>query len=104
MWWHGDDVSILGALGGREFGWRAVGPRLDYASTQVQGSDSRIENVVTFVDDDVAYTVDFEHMERTLGNQTRHRILRCTQIYRRIDGEWKIVHRHADDLFDRLSP
>ena len=104
LWWHGDDVSILGALGGREFGWGEVGPRLDYASTQVQGSDFRIENVVTFVDDAVAYTVDFEHMERTLGNQTRHRILRCTQIYRRIDGEWKIVHRHADDLFDRPSP
>ncbi len=70
----------------------------------MQASDFRIENVVTFVEDEVAYTVDIEHMERRLGNRTRHRILRCTQIYRRIDGEWKIVHRHADDLFDRLSP
>jgi hypothetical protein len=41
---------------------------LDYASTQVQASDFRIENVVAFVDDEVAYTVDFEHMERRLGD------------------------------------
>ena len=92
LWWHGDDVSILGALGGREFGWGEIGPRLDYASTRVRGSDFRIENAVTFVDDDVAYTADFEHMERTLGDRTRHRILRAAQVYRRIGGEWKIVH------------
>jgi ketosteroid isomerase-like protein len=23
-------------------------------------------------------------------------MLRATQVYRREDGEWKIVHRHAD--------
>jgi ketosteroid isomerase-like protein len=24
--------------------------------------------------------------------------LRVTQIYRREDGEWKLVHRHGDEL------
>jgi len=23
-------------------------------------------------------------------------VIRVTHIYRRIDGEWKLVHRHAD--------
>jgi len=75
LWWHGDDVSTLGALGGREFGRGEIGPRLDYASTRVPGSDFRIENVVTFVGDNVAHTAEFEHMECTLGDRTRHRMV-----------------------------
>jgi hypothetical protein len=26
------------------------------------------------------------------------RVLRCTQVYRIEDREWKIFHRHADEL------
>jgi hypothetical protein len=31
--------------------------------------------------------------------------LRVTQVYRRKDGEWKVVHRHGDQLpIDRSQP
>ena len=26
----------------------------------------------------------------------RHMVIRVTHIYRRIDGDWRLVHRHAD--------
>ena len=45
LWWHGDGVSALCALGGREFGRGEIGPRLDYASTRVPGSDFGIVNI-----------------------------------------------------------
>jgi hypothetical protein len=42
--------------------------------------------------------VDLEHMERTSEGRTYHRVLRCTQVYRLEDGEWKVIVRHADEL------
>ena len=30
------------------------------------------------------------------GGPPRDMVIRVSHIYRRIDGEWKLVHRHAD--------
>ena len=30
------------------------------------------------------------------GGPPRDTVLRVTHIYRRIDGDWKLMHRHAD--------
>jgi Domain of unknown function (DUF4440) len=98
LWSHGPDVSILGALGGLERGWTEVGPRLDWASGQVRASDLRLENILTVVGTDMAVTVDLERMVRIVDGQPVPRALRCTQVYRIEDGEWKIFHRHADEL------
>ena len=53
---------------------------------------------MTVVSGDLAYTVDLEHMTRHLDDGPRPRTLRCTQAYRREDGAWKVVLRHADEL------
>jgi ketosteroid isomerase-like protein len=57
--------------------------------------------VVTVVGDDLAYTVDLEHMARHVGDRPHPRTLRCTQVYRREDGEWKVILRHADEISTR---
>ena len=46
---------------------------------------------------DLAYTVGYEIGDVVLDGapMTRQR-LRVTQIYRREDGEWRLVHRHGD--------
>jgi ketosteroid isomerase-like protein len=51
------------------------------------------------VSGDLAYTVGYEHslVSRDGGPVTPNR-LRVTHVYRREDGEWKIVHRHGDGL------
>ena len=49
------------------------------------------------VSGDLAYTVGFEHTSVSVdGVPVEPYTLRVTHIYRREDGEWKIVHRHGD--------
>ncbi len=98
LWSHRPDVSILGALGGLEHGWTEVGPRLDWASTQVQARDLELENILTVVGPDMAVTADLERMVRTVDGKPVPRVLRCTQVYRVEHGGWRIFHRHADEF------
>ena len=91
----------MGAFGGYERGWEQVSARLDWAAKGIASTDRSMENVVTVVSGDLAYTVDLEHMTRHVGGQPRPYTLRCTQAYRRESGEWKIVLRHADELLQK---
>jgi ketosteroid isomerase-like protein len=45
---------------------------------------------------DLAYTVGYEIGDVVLDGATTRQRLRVTQIYRREDGEWHLVHRHGD--------
>lgn len=45
---------------------------------------------------DVAYTVGTERLEGKVGGEPFRGEVRTTNIYRREDGGWKIVHHHAD--------
>jgi len=53
--------------------------------------------LLLLVDYRIAYTVAFEH--KTVGTPGGGRAtytLRTTHVFRREDGEWRIVHRHGD--------
>jgi ketosteroid isomerase-like protein len=55
------------------------------------------EDVVSFESGDLAYTVGFERGEVVVdGGRAASMTIRVTHIYRRIDGEWHLIHRHAD--------
>ena len=45
---------------------------------------------------DLAYTVGYEHNRVKVNGQPRTYTLRATHVYRRENGQWRIVHRHAD--------
>jgi SnoaL-like domain len=101
LWSRSDDVAIMGGFGGYERGWEQVSARLDWASKGIAATGRSEENIVTVVGEDLAYTVDLEHMTRHAGGQPRPYTLRCTQAYRLEGGEWKIVLRHADELLQK---
>ena len=47
--------------------------------------------------DDLAYTVGFEHTTASVrGGPPSAYVLRVTTVFHRENGEWKVVHRHAD--------
>ena len=59
----------------------------------------RLEVIAAGVSGDLAYTVGYEHSGvQEDGGPPKPKRLRVTHVYRREDGEWKIVHRHGDAL------
>ena len=77
------------------------------ASTRVEyrfaAADMTYENISTVVTADLGYTVGIEHYQARLAGQdvTVPVVLRVTHIFRREDGGWKIVHRHADPIMSK---
>jgi ketosteroid isomerase-like protein len=53
----------------------------------------------------MAYTVGFERFNATREDGAVEPVtVRVTHVYRREDGEWKIVHRHGDLAPEDQSP
>jgi ketosteroid isomerase-like protein len=98
LWSRADDVTLMAAIGGYHVGFDAVSDLLSTAS-KTQSFDSwSAENLVTYVVDDLAFSVELEQYGRVVDGQDQGMTLRATQIYRREDGQWRIIHRHGDIL------
>lgn len=68
-------------------------------------ASSAIDLVAVRVSGDLAYTVHREITSTTVDGVPSDYVLRVTQVYRREQREWKVVHRHGDrDPEDTLDP
>ena len=105
-----DDVTILGGFGGAgEKGWKAVGPRYDWAASRYGAGKAtvRVEYLNVLVSGDLALTVAVERQHDVQVGTHREpirRALRATQIFRKEGTAWKLVHRHADQLTEKQAP
>ncbi len=97
-WADSDDITLFGAWGPIEKGHKPVTDTMHWVGSRFNGADAvDVENTVVASSGDLAYTVGFERSHVSFdGGPMRDGVLRVTHIYRRIDGEWKLVHRHAD--------
>ena len=97
-WAASDEVTLFGAWGPIEKGHKAVTDTIRWAGSRFTGADAvDVENTVVASSGDLAYTVGFERSHVSVeGGPTRDMVIRVTHIYRRIDDEWKLMHRHAD--------
>jgi ketosteroid isomerase-like protein len=100
IWSREDPVTVLGA-------WRSAVGRAEveelFGSLEQRFSGCasyRHEIVTADVVGDLAYTVGYEHTQAIVDGEPRSYTLRVTQVYRREGGEWKVVHRHADEVPD----
>ena len=96
QWSHDAPVTLLGAK------WTAVGwPEVEPAFRRVASLfedpvDYEIELIAAGASGDLAYTVVYEHNTVVVEGRRRTYTLRATHVYRRENGSWRIVHRHAD--------
>jgi ketosteroid isomerase-like protein len=98
VWSHADDVAILGALGSYAQGWESVRAHLLGTSKSLDWSGLTVDRLLTTASGDLAVTVVLEHMTRDSGGEPQSRTLRATQAYRREDGRWRLVLRHANTV------
>jgi ketosteroid isomerase-like protein len=75
------------------------------ASNYRDGRAVEFETFAKCVTADLAYILEIERFEAKVGgsDEVTPVALRTTSIFRREDGEWKLVHRHADPITTRRS-
>lgn len=101
LYGHQDDVTLANPFGPPVRGWANVADRLEYAaSTFRDGRPIDFEKLALIVGTDVASLLEIERWEARVGG--RYEItpfgLRVTSVFRRENGSWLLVHRHADPI------
>ncbi len=99
LWSHKNPVTILGAAK-TVSGWPEVESLFDWlASNFSNGALYELNVTAAGVSGDLGYVVGAEHSSASVAGEAPAAIaLRVTLIFRREDGEWKEVHRHADPI------
>lgn len=57
---------------------------------------SRLEILQQAEGGDIAFWTGIQHAEVDMKGELKQMSLRITELFRREEGEWKLVHRHAD--------
>ena len=98
IWSRTEPVSVLGA-------WRNATSRhelveaFEVLASSFSDCTAYSFDLISFdLRGDMAYTVGYERISASMDGTPRTFTLRATQVYRREDGEWRVVHRHADAL------
>ncbi len=98
LWSHEDPLTLLGAYMARREGWENLDGDFDRVASWFSDCTSYdVELVAAKASGDLAYTVSFENTSCSVNGEPRSYRLRATHVYRREGGEWRIVHRHADE-------
>jgi ketosteroid isomerase-like protein len=96
-----EDVTLANPWGPAATGWPEVSSTLEAAAARFRnGRVSAFDVRTEFVSDDVAWCHEVERGEAMFGGRSELEdfALRVTSIYRREDGQWRIVLRHADPI------
>jgi ketosteroid isomerase-like protein len=104
---HTADATSFYGWGGYEKGWEGVSRRWDWACEQFKGGSVSYENVSIVVTRDMFFTTDIETYtnQRMAGVETATGWSnRVTHIFRRENGEWRLVHRHGNRLEAQYQP
>jgi ketosteroid isomerase-like protein len=100
MWSNNDPVTLFGAWLSAT-GWDNVSKVFQHLATVMENCESfEFELVAAGASGDLAYTVAYEHTTATINGVPSTYTLPATHVYRRENGEWKVVHRHADRMPD----
>ena len=104
MWSRNDPVTLFGAWLS-DAGWDDVSRTFRLLAARFSDCTAYdIDIVAAGASGDLAYTVAYEHTTVSVEGTPRTYTLRVTQIYRLEDGEWKLAHRHGDELAAGQEP
>src|SRR5215208_7595147 len=96
-----EDVTLANPYGPPAHGWDEVAAAAERAAANFRdGEIVGFETIEKYVTDELAYIVRVERARAKVGGSEDITpiTLRVTMIFRPEEGEWKIVHRHADPI------
>ena len=99
LWSHHDPVTVLGAAK-TVSGWPEVEALFDWLASNFSKCVSHeLDVTAAGVSGDLGYIVGSERTTASVrGAAPASYALRVTLIFRRQEGEWREVHRHADPM------
>lgn len=99
MWSRTAPLTLFGAAM-NAVGWDRIHPVFEALGEQFSNCTSyQIEILAAEASGDLAYMVALEHTTASInGAEPAPYVLRATTVFRREDGEWKVVHRHGDGI------
>jgi ketosteroid isomerase-like protein len=109
VWSHGTTVTAMHPIGGRQVGWDLVRESFEQVAGLASGGEIALRDQMIQVAGDVAYELGVERGQAELAGQEIRVDSRVTNIYRREQDGWKMVHHHSDlsaemvDLLNRLQ-
>lgn len=104
VWSHNDPVTLFGAVLTKS-GWTEIAPAFEWLASRFSNCESfDYEVIAADASGDLGYIVGIEHTTASVAGAIPEAYsLRVTTIFRRENGEWKVVHRHGDPIPDSPS-
>ena len=106
-----DDVTLANPFGPPARGWGEVSSTLDRAADNFRsnfqdGESVGVENISTAATAELAYILEIERYRARVGGAAEPSpiAVRVTTVFRHEDGDWKVVHRHADPITTARPP
>lgn len=95
-----DDVTGFYGWGGYEKGGEAVSARWDWAAKQFGGGTVAYETLSAHASGDLGFATEIEtfNVIRPGASGPSEWRNRVTHVFRREQGDWRLVHRHASRL------
>lgn len=102
-----DDVIIANPFGPPAKGWKQAAETMERAATNYrEGEATGFERISEYATADLGYIIEVERFRSKVGGDDRlvPIALRVTTIFRREEGAWRIVLRHADPITSARPP
>ncbi|MBJ7391906.1 MAG: nuclear transport factor 2 family protein [Chthoniobacterales bacterium] len=96
VWSHRKDVTYMGPAGGYRVGWDAVRKDLASQAAMKLGGSINPTQVKITAGSDLATVSNMEVGSNVIGGRKSAVSLRATSIYRKENGQWKMIGHHTD--------
>jgi len=101
---HAHGFTLMNPFGGVPTRYDNRAESLVKAAGYFKGGEAKLELVQAHASGDILVLVMLERQHGKVGGlPDQDWSLRVTQVYRREDSEWRLVHRHADPLVKSIS-
>lgn len=98
VWSHADDITYMGPDGTVNVGWDETLANLQKQAQMKLGGEIRHELIMVTTGQDLAIMECRELGENLIDGKPVQVSLRATNVFRKENGEWKLIGHHTDKL------